>query len=131
MLQILCYLWAAPWTAVGGCLGLVGLATGGCGFCRQGILEFCGGWLPWLLQRAPICGGASAVTLGHVVLARTPRDLEWTRDHERVHVSQYERWGPLFVPAYLLVSGLIWLRGGDPYLDNPFERQAYGDGHAV
>ncbi len=66
------------------------------------------------------------MTLGHVVLARTRDDLESTREHERIHVGQYERWGPLFVPAYFLASGLAWLRGGDSYLDNRFERQAYG-----
>ena len=49
-----------------------------------------------------------------------------TRTHERVHVRQCERWGPLFIPAYLLASLLIRLRGGRPYEDNPFEREAYG-----
>ena len=27
--------------------------------------------------------------------------LNETRAHERVHVRQYEHWGPLFIPAYL------------------------------
>jgi hypothetical protein len=44
-----------------------------------------------------------------------------------VHVRQYERWGPLFVPAYVLCSAVIWSRGGDAYRDNPFEREAYGE----
>jgi hypothetical protein len=51
--------------------------------------------------------------------------LDHCRTHELVHVRQYERWGPLFVPAYLASSAIIWLRGGDPYRDNPFEREAY------
>ena len=58
-------------------------------------------------------------------LARTPADLDRTRAHELVHVRQYERWGPLFVPAYLLSSAYFLIRGCDPYLDNPFEREAY------
>ena len=40
---------------------------------------------------------------------------------------QCERWGPLFIPAYLLAS--LWIlfnpRGRNPYFDNPFEREAY------
>jgi hypothetical protein len=65
------------------------------------------------------------MTLGHVVLGRTASALDVSREHELVHVRQYERWGPLFIPAYLLCSALIWFRGGDAYRDNPFEREAY------
>lgn len=88
-------------------------------------MEFHGGWLIPLLKRAPISGGATAITLGHTVLARSIADLERTREHELVHVRQYEIWGPLFIPAYFLASGYLWLRGYDAYLDNPFERQAF------
>jgi len=66
------------------------------------------------------------MTLGHVVLGRDELLLDLTRDHERVHVRQCERWGPLFIPAYLLASLWVKLRGGRPYEDNPFEREAYG-----
>jgi hypothetical protein len=117
--------WAGPWTLLGILVGLVGMATGG-GVQRVGrVLEFHGGWLAWLLTRAPIAGGATALTLGHSVLARSAPDLDRTRDHELVHVAQYERWGLLFVPAYLGWSAWLWLRGRDPYWDNPFEREAY------
>jgi hypothetical protein len=79
-----------------------------------------------LLRRVPIRGGALALTIGHVVIGRDPSALDRTRAHERVHVRQYERWGPLFLLAYLGASaGLIAARR-DPYLDNPFEREAYG-----
>ena len=61
----------------------------------------------------------------HVVLGRDETLLDLTREHERVHVRQCERWGPLFLPAYLLASVLVFLRGGRAYLDNPFEREAY------
>ena len=30
------------------------------------------------------------------------------------------------LPAYFLSSFLAWRRGGDYYLDNRFEREAYG-----
>ena len=47
------------------------------------------------------------------------------RCHEHVHIRQYERWGALFVPAYLAASAWQGLRGGAPYRDNVFEREAY------
>ena len=47
------------------------------------------------------------------------------RAHELVHVRQYERWGPLFVPAYLAASAWMLVSGRDPYYDNHFERAAY------
>jgi hypothetical protein len=118
-------LWAGPWTLVGVLAGLVAMATGG-GAQRVGrVWEFHGGWLYWLLRRVPIAGGASAMTLGQSVIARTLYDLERSREHELVHVAQYERWGPLFVPAYLACSAWLWLRGLDAYWDNPFEVEAY------
>lgn len=91
------------------------------------VLEFHGGLLSWLLLKAPIAGGAAALTLGHTVLARTAADLDGSRSHELIHVAQYERWGPLFVPAYFLCSAWMWVRGRDPYFDNPFEQEAYSE----
>jgi len=119
-------LWALPWTACGLFLGLVAVASGG-KWQRVGrVLEFHGGALPWLLSRVPISGGAAAMTLGHVVIARTAACLDRSRGHELVHVAQYERWGLLFVPVYVGCSAWLWLRGYDAYLDNPFEVEAYG-----
>lgn len=65
------------------------------------------------------------MTLGHVVWGQDAKCLARSRDHEHVHVRQYERWGPLFIPAYLLASLIAWRRGLDPYMDNPFEVEAY------
>jgi hypothetical protein len=65
-----------------------------------------------------------AITLGHVILGTDPPTLARLRAHEQVHVRQYERWGPLFFLAYPAASAWLWLRGGRPYRDNPFERQA-------
>jgi hypothetical protein len=124
-LQILLVIWALPWTVLGSALGVLALSTGG-GWQRVGrVLEFHGGLLQRLLRRVPIAGGASAMTLGHVVIARTKADLDRSRRHELVHVAQYELWGPLFVPAYVACSAWLWLRGFDAYLDNPFEVEAY------
>jgi len=118
-------LWAAPWTLLGLALGLLALATGG-GSQRVGrVWEFHGGVLSRILKIVPIAGGAAAMTLGHVVIARTQACLDRSRQHELVHVAQYERWGVLFVPAYLLCSAWLWLGGYNAYLDNPFEEEAY------
>lgn len=66
------------------------------------------------------------MTLGHVILGQDEDALEFVRDHEHVHVRQYERWGLLFVPAYLLASAYLYCRGRDGYRENPFEKEAYG-----
>lgn len=116
-------LWASPWTALGLFVGLLGLATGGRVRKRGPALEFFGGAVAWLLGMYP--GKPSAMTLGHTLLGRTGAALDAARDHELVHVRQYERWGPLFVPAYLVCSLVLWFRGKDAYRDNPFEREAY------
>ncbi|MBA3482377.1 MAG: hypothetical protein H0T51_11225 [Pirellulales bacterium] len=123
--QPLLYLWALPWSALGLAAGAFGLASGGrvrrCG----GAIEFYGGGVPAMLALMPGGGCTIAMTLGHVILGRTTAALDLACEHERVHVRQYERWGPLFIPAYLLCSAFIWTRGGDAYRDNPFEREAY------
>ncbi|MAT71102.1 MAG: hypothetical protein CMJ58_16430 [Planctomycetaceae bacterium] len=125
MIKLLQMLWAGPWSLFGGVLGLLGLATGGGVQARCGVIEFYGGAVTWLLRKTPLATGVAAMTLGHVVLGQTAAALDVCREHELVHVRQYERWGPLFVPVYFLCSGWVWLRGGDPYRDNPFEREAY------
>ena len=126
--RALVYLWALPTTSVGLLfVPLALLSRNGGARVVDGVLEVHGGGVAFFLRRCTLLrGGASAMTLGHVVLGRDERLLELTRDHERVHVRQCERWGPLFIPAYLLASVLVKFRGGRPYEDNPFEREAYG-----
>jgi drug/metabolite transporter (DMT)-like permease len=127
-LRILRLLWALPNTILGLVLGILAL-PGGSARIRRGTVEISGPALGWLLRHlVPIAGGARAMTLGHVVLGRDSECLEECGDHERVHVAQYERWGPLFLPAYALSSLLAMLRGDDPYIGNRFEREAYGLG---
>ena len=86
------------------------------------MVEFWGGLGGWLLRYV---FRARAITFGHTVLARSVADLDTTHEHELIHVRQYERWGLLMVPAYLLYGLILWLRGRHPYLDNPFEQQAF------
>jgi len=119
------YLWASPATGLGLGLGILALATGGRVQRRGGTLEFYGGLLRPVLAKLPGGPCIMAMTLGHAIVGRDAASLDRARAHELVHVRQYEQWGPLFLPAYLACSAVIWCRGGDAYRDNPFERQAY------
>ena len=120
-------LWAGPGTLAGLVLLALARATGGAVRRHDGTLEACGGALGPILSW---WGGRSrrieALALGHVILARDARQLDEWRAHERVHVRQWERWGPLFVPAYAFGSLWAWLRGRDSYHANRFEREARG-----
>ncbi|MDB5289053.1 MAG: hypothetical protein JWL69_294 [Phycisphaerales bacterium] len=126
MARVLVYVWAFPTTLLGLLFLPFALIFGGVQIV-DGVLELYGGPVSFFLRRCTLLrGGASAMTLGHVVLGRDRSLLDATRTHERVHVRQCERWGPLFIPAYLLASLILWLRGRRAYEDNPFEREAFG-----
>lgn len=117
------YAWVSPTTAVGLLAGALTMATGGGVQRRRGTLEFHGGFSRWL-------GGAvgfGAMTLGHAIIGRDRDCLDFCRDHEQVHVRQAERWGPLFIPAYLAAGAWSWWRTGSAYYQNPFEKEAYDD----
>ncbi len=125
MTRVGAYAWALPTTALGLALVAVALATGARASVVGGVVEAHGGMLDPMLRRfVPLRGGASAMTLGHVVVARDEGALVRTRAHERAHVRQVERWGPLFVPAYVVASLVVAMRGGHYYRDNRFERDA-------
>ncbi|HVC98541.1 MAG TPA: hypothetical protein VND64_33045 [Pirellulales bacterium] len=123
ILQWAAIVWASPASALGLAVGLATLVSGGAARRRSGVLEFHGGAARWLLERMPV--NPIAMTLGHTVLGVTGAGLDVVRNHELVHVRQYERWGPLLIPAYLLASLVLRLRGRDPYRDNPFEVEAF------
>lgn len=116
-------LWASPGSLLGLLAALLALAGGGAIARVDHTLECHGGFARWLLDRRPF--RARAMTLGHIIIGRDAPALAAARAHERVHVRQYERWGPLFIPAYLACSLYLWLRRGHPYWDNPFEVEAY------
>jgi hypothetical protein len=126
-LRPLAYIWALPTTLVGLLFVPESFLSGGVRLV-DGVLEVHGRMTRFYLTHCTFLrGGAVAMTLGHVVIARDKSLLEKTRAHERVHVRQCERWGPLFIPAYLCMSAFVWLRGLRAYEDNPFEREAFGE----
>jgi len=120
LIQFARYLWPAPYTLLGIALGLL---LGGRFQVSHGIIEIHGHRVGQVLNRMYV--PALAMTFGHVVFGQSQAALDITRDHERVHVRQYERWGITFVPAYLLASAYLYLRGRDAYRENPFEVEAY------
>lgn len=124
-MRLLGYLWAFPNTLLGLLFVPPTLLTGGRVRVERGCLEVHGGFTTAFLKRGIGFGPAAAMCLGHVILGRDRDCLNTSRDHEHVHVKQYERWGPAMLPAYFFGSLLVWRWGGHPYLDNPFEREAF------
>lgn len=126
LLQSVKYLWAFPATLLGLIFVPFAWFSGGKVRIVRGAVEVHGG-LParFLRSGVPFFGSAAAMTLGHVILGRDQFCLDRSRDHEHVHVRQYERWGPFMLPVYLVASLVLYIRGRDPYLENPFEREAY------
>lgn len=125
MLRVWLYLWALPVTLLGMLVVLVVRSSGGVLQRVDGVLEAAGGWPAWVLRRGfPFSGPVAAITLGHVVVGVSLADLALTRAHERAHVRQFERWGTLMLVLYPLAGLFVWARGGNPYRDNPFEREA-------
>ena len=126
LLRIPLYIWAFPATVLGLLFVPVAILSGGSVRIVQGAVEVQGGLVAWFLRRGLLfLPGAAAMCLGHVILGRNQECLERSRNHEHVHIRQYERWGPLMIPLYLGAGLILLLRGYDPYLDNPFEREAY------
>lgn len=122
----LTYCWAGPNTLIAFVLfGPAALLGGGLQI-RRGVIELYGGLVGWVLRNLTVLpGGAAAMTLGHVVIGVDRAALDRAREHEHIHVRQYERWGPLFIPAYLACSAWALLRRRHFYRDNAFEREAY------
>ena len=125
MLRLLLYLWALPVSLLGMLVAFVARSSGGTWQRVDGVLEAAGGWPARVLQRGfPFSGAVAAITLGHVVIGVSLAALVATRAHERVHVRQFERWGLLLLVLYPLAGLAAWMRGGHPYRDNLFEREA-------
>ncbi|MFN8587929.1 MAG: hypothetical protein U0704_08995 [Candidatus Eisenbacteria bacterium] len=124
MLALLVRVWALPVTLCGLVLAALALACGARVRVHRGCVECVGGELGQIVAALPRPVGFVAITLGHVVLAASDDVLARVRAHEHAHVRQYERWGALLLPAYVLASLWQLARGGAPYHDNWFERDA-------
>jgi hypothetical protein len=119
-------------TLLGVVLVAAGVLTGGRAAIVSGAIEAHGGVIRRGLRLVPVGGGgAGALTLGHVVLGTDAEALERSRRHERVHVAQYEQWGPLFPCAYAAASLSALLRDGNAYRGNRFEKEARTKSRAV
>jgi len=119
---VLTYVWVAPVTLVGLLLAIGAIAFGARGKLKNGIFEVAGNsrtaWLNKISQHY------EAITFGHVILGRKHGVLKAYRNHEYVHVRQYERWGVLLPVLYLLASVWALLKGKHFYWDNSFEIEA-------
>jgi hypothetical protein len=75
----------------------------------------------------PLAGGAAAITLGHSVFIGDDLNPRLRR-HELRHVSQGDRYGIFWIPAYLLeqlrVSPDCWFDFDCYELTNRFEKEA-------
>ncbi len=124
LLASLKYAWVFPVTL----MGLVAVAmtkiSGGSVRVVAGAIEAEGGFAAWVIHKF-LAGRVTAMTLGHVILGVDEERLSRARQHEHIHIRQYERWGVLFIPLYAASSILAWARGLHYYRDNVFEREAY------
>ena len=114
--RLAAYAWASPNTLLGLLLGLAVLPCGGRARIVRGAVEFCAG-IPLRVRFDAIC-------FGHAIIGVSEAKLAAARDHEHVHVRQYEAWGPFFLLAYAASSAWQLLNGRSIYYDNYFERQA-------
>jgi hypothetical protein len=117
---IIKYLWASPNTLLGMLMGLGGTVQ-----VVDGVIEIHNSLTRWILDHVGLCRGASAMTLGHVVIGQNQACLDYSRSHERIHVRQYETFGPFFIPLYFWCSFHAWRTGLDAYRENFFEVEAY------
>jgi hypothetical protein len=124
LIRIAKILWVSPCTLVGFVFAAIVLLTGGRIRRSFGVFEitFRDNYAPhnpparWLPFRA--------ITLGHVIIAITRPELDRLREHEYIHVQQYESWGVFFFVAYAASSAWQLTRGRSAYWDNCFEVEA-------
>ncbi|HEY2803119.1 MAG TPA: hypothetical protein VGJ67_04290 [Actinomycetota bacterium] len=92
------FVWTLPNT-------LLGLAAGALTFRRprvvEGALVFDSG--PCGLTAVMRAFDRAAMTLGYVIVSSEPVEGRLLR-HEQHHIEQYRRWGPFFIPVYLLLA---------------------------
>ncbi len=110
--ELLGFFWTLPNT-------ILGLVLGACTFqlprSHGGAIVF--DRTPRGLTRALRAMHRTAMTVGFVIVAAAPVEGRLLA-HERHHVRQYSRWGPLFIPVYLALAI------GFGYRRHPMERSA-------
>ena len=98
MLTWLGFVWTSPNT-------LIGLVLGLCTFQRprvaDGAIIF--DRVPRGLTALMLRANRVAMTVGFVILSARPATGHLLA-HEQHHIRQYEVWGPLFIPAYLVLA---------------------------
>ena len=124
LVRLPCYLWAAPCSVAGLVIAFVAVLLGAKAKVRNGTLQVVGGRLATVISRLPTRLKILAFTNGHVIFAVSRMAMDCYREHELVHVRQYERWGPLFPFLYIGSSLIQKSKGQDPYFANWFEREA-------
>ena len=115
------YIWVSPASAIGACAAGIASLAGAKMKSVSGVLEVSLTPRSKVLCKTIASLPFAAITLGHVVIACSAEEQSAHRVHERVHVAQYELWGPLFLLAYPLESLFQLIRGRRAYLDNRFE----------
>lgn len=118
-------LWALPCSMVGALLGMAIVALGGSARRVDHTIEVA---LAVEQPHTPAWARQlrfSAITLGHVIVGQSHEALAALRAHERVHVQQYELFGPLFFVAYPGASVWALIQGQCHYRGNHFEMQAF------
>ena len=125
MKTFLRYLWAAPITVLGLILAVAAWARGAHLAVKNGVFEVWGAPVARVVNRLPRALQFEAIAFGHVVFAQNGALMDEWRAHVRALVRPYERWGVFFWPAYAIASVIAYLRGGDAYVDNYFEREAF------
>jgi hypothetical protein len=68
--------------------------------------------------------GKTAITLGEIILYKSDAFTRRTIEHEIVHVDQYRKYGPFFLPAYGISSIISRIKHGSWYRENEFEKKA-------
>lgn len=129
------YAWALPNTCVGLLYALSFVALRWYAFARvvrsaSGapvlVFRFKAETAPlWLVKKWSAWGGH---TFGHVIIVNPtglPGSDAETLRHELVHVTQYEKFGSLFLVVYLREMVRAWRAGRDPYWENELEAEAY------
>jgi hypothetical protein len=114
VVKFLGYVWSAPMGLVGALVALVALAMGDRAHWRDGAIVVNAEDGP--IGRRLRARGWGGVAIGWTILLWQDHPL--VEAHERVHVAQALRWGPLFWPAYLVALVAYGYRA------NPFEVDA-------